>query len=160
MLSVLDDEDITVQLSGNKLIISDSTSIIRSSESSNKSQYPAQAIKGILENLSFPSKAILSKSEFQSIIERLNLFTKDGVISFIFTKDGLILSNSDDSGSEIIEYGEGSENFKPYNCKINSEYLKAQIGVVKNNIELHYGHESMVKIAEGNLTLLIGVIIK
>lgn len=160
LLALMDEEKITVQVSGNKILFSTNNVIVFGSQLEGIEDYPSEAINAYLET-EFKSVCKLPKGAVLNLLDRLALFVatydKNGVY-LTFTKDGVIFSSKRSNGTELIKY-QGSENFQPFTCCADIELLKSQISAqTEEVVELWYGHEKAIKMTSGKITQIVALL--
>ena len=160
LLSIMDEEKITVQSWNNKILFSTENVVVYGSELDGIEDYPAEAIGAYLET-EFDSMCKLSKSALLNVLDRLFLcvstYDKNGVY-LTFTLDGMIISSKRSNGTELIKY-QGSENFQAFTCCADIELLKSQIAAQEGElVELWYGHEKAVKMVSGKITQIVALL--
>lgn len=160
LLALMDEEKITVQVSGNKILFSTNNVIVFGSQLEGIEDYPAEAINAYLET-EFKSVCKLPKGAVLNLLDRLALFVttydKNGVY-LTFTNDGVIFSSKRSNGTELIKY-QGSENFQPFTCCADIELLKSQISAqTEEVVELWYGHEKAIKMTSGKITQIVALL--
>ena len=160
LLSIMDEEKITFQHSGSKILFTTGSVIVFGSELDGIEDYPAEAVGAYLET-EFTSVCKLPKGALLNVLDRLALFVatydKNGVY-LTFTKDGVIFSSKRSNGTELIKY-QGSENFQPFTCCADIELLKSQIAAQGEEVvELWYGHEKAIKMTSGKITQIVALL--
>jgi DNA polymerase III sliding clamp (beta) subunit (PCNA family) len=160
LLSIMDEEKITIQHSGSKILFTTGNVIVYGSELDGIEDYPAEAIGAYLET-EFTSVCKLPKGALLNVLDRLALFVatydKNGVY-LTFTKDGVIFSSKRSNGTELIKY-QGSENFQAFTCCADIELLKSQIAAQDTEVvELWYGNEKAIKMTSGKITQIVALL--
>ena len=160
LLALMDEEKITVQVSGNKILFSTNNVIVFGSQLEGIEDYPSEAINAYLET-EFKSVCKLPKGAVLNLLDRLALFvaTYDkNAVYLTFTKDGVIFSSKRSNSTELIKY-QGSENFQPFTCCVDIELLKSQISAqTEEVVELWYGHEKAIKMTSGKITQIVALL--
>lgn len=160
LLALMDEEKITVQVSGNKILFSTNNVVVFGSQLEGIEDYPAEAIDAYLET-EFKSVCKLPKGAVLNLLDRLALFVttydKNGVY-LTFTNEGLMFSSKRSNGTELIKY-QGSENFQAFTCCADIELLKSQIAAQEGEVvELWYGHEKAIKMTSGKITQIVALL--
>lgn len=123
-------------------------------------QFMIDDINAITE-MPFESMCKINKTAFMQLLDRIALFIgdfSDGAISLTFTKDGLSVNSKSETGSEIIPYSE-SKNFADFTCDIEITMLRTQVKAQATDmLEIWYGDESAIKLVDGNVTSIIGLL--
>ena len=123
--------------------------------------YAIDAISGLLET-SFDSFCTVPKTALMQLLDRLSLFVgpyDKNAIHLTFTKEGLQISSKAASGVEIIPYV-ASDNFIDYTCTIDIQMLTQEVKAIQNDvIELYYGEDNAIKMTDGNITIIIALIV-
>jgi DNA polymerase III sliding clamp (beta) subunit (PCNA family) len=160
LLAIMDEEKITVQQSGSKILFTTGNVIVYGTELDGIEDYPAEAVQAYLET-EFKSVCKLPKSALLNVLDRLALFVstydKNGVY-LTFTNEGVIFSSKRSNGTELIKY-QGSENFQPFTCCADIELLHSQIAAQDGEVvELWYGHEKAIKMVSGKITQVVALL--
>lgn len=160
LLAIMDEEKITVQQSGSKILFTTGNVIVYGTELDGIEDYPAEAVQAYLET-EFKSVCKLPKSALLNVLDRLALFVstydKNGVY-LTFTNEGVIFSSKRSNGTELIKY-QGSENFQPFTCCADIELLHSQIAAQDGEVvELWYGHEKAIKMVSGKITQIVALL--
>ena len=160
LLSVMTAEKINVDLQGNIMVFGTPDCTVYGRDLEGIEEY---AVDDILEfaQIGFDSMCKLPKNALLQLLDRLSLFVMDydnGGIYLTFTKDGMQVSSMSSSGVEVIPYTE-SKNFQEFSCLIEvgllTKQVKTQIG---ETVELWYGVDSAIKMVDGNVTQIIGLL--
>ena len=159
LLSLIDEEKITVQMAGNKILFTTNNIIVFGTQLEGIDDYPVEAIEAYLET-EFDSVCKLPRNSLLNILDRLSLFVstydKNGIY-LTFTTEGLLLSSKRSNGTELIKY-QDSKNFKPFTCCISIELLHSQIGAQEGEaVELWYGHDKAIKMTTDKITQIIAL---
>lgn len=160
LLDVVEDEKITVQISGSKILFTTKDAIIYGVELEGIEDYPVEAIKEYLQT-NFQSMCKLPKAALLNLLDRLFLFVspydKNGLY-MTFTAEGVIISSKKSNGTELIRY-QDSKDFAPFTCCVDIELLKSQISAQTGEVvELWYGHEKAIKMTCGNITQILALL--
>lgn len=160
LLSIFDDEKISVQREGNKILFSSPTIALFGYELDGIEDYPAQAIEAYLQT-EFASVCKLPKAALMNVLDRLALFVttydKNGVY-MTFTIDGVQFTSKKNNGVELIKY-QGSENFQAFTCCVDIELMKSQVSAQEGEIvELWYGHDQAIKMVSGKITQITALL--
>lgn len=152
LLALMDEEKITVQVSGNKILFTTNNVTVYGTQLDGIEDYPAEAIQAYLDQ-EFTSMCKLPKSALLNVLDRLSLFVstydKNGVY-LTFNNEGVLFSSKKSNGTELIKYQE-SENFQPFTCCVDIELLESQISAQDGEVvELWYGHEKAIKMTSGS----------
>ena len=160
LLDVFVDEKIQVLRANNTIAFVTPSSTVYGKLMDNIEDYQIDAISGLLDQ-EFDSFCKISKAELLRLLDRLSLFVspydKNGIY-LTFTQNGLQIESKQANSSEVIGYVESS-NFKPFTCCIDIEMLHSQVKAnTSDSIEIHYGEENAIKLAEGNTTQIIALL--
>lgn len=160
LLGILSDEDICVMCTDDFTLYYTEYDVIYAPIAPGIEQFPTAGFEGLL-GLDFPSTCKVNRNEVLELLDRLSLFVSNydkKAITLTFTNEGIMFSSKKSNGVELVPYVE-SNDFKPYTCAIDIEFLKAQIGVQEGDtIELSYGSEVAIKMTTGNVIQIIGLI--
>lgn len=159
LLALNTTENIEVQFDNNCVRFTTPELVVFGKLSDGVDDYPIDNAMAF-ENEQFPSSCKLPKSAVLNVLERLSLFISDfenNGVYLTFTADGLIMESNGSNAKELIKYA-GSTSFKPYTCYASVPSLRSQIAShMGETIELHYGHDSAIKITDGNITQVIAL---
>ena len=160
LLALMDEEKITVQVSGNKILFTTNNVTVYGTQLDGIEDYPAEAIQAYLDQ-EFTSMCKLPKSALLNVLDRLSLFVsiydKNGVY-LTFNNEGVLFSSKKSNGTELIKY-QGSENFQPFTCCADIELLESQISAQDGEVvELWYGHEKAIKMTSGKITQIVALL--
>ena len=121
--------------------------------------YKIDAISGLIDE-QFPSSCKIEKQPLMQMLDRLSLFVDvfdKNSVYLTFTKEGLMVSSKQDSGSEIIPYKE-STDFNDYTCCLDIDLFKTQVKAYQADfIEILYGKENSIKMVQGNTKQIIAL---
>lgn len=160
LLSVTDEEVITVQQAGGKILFTTKNVIIYGAELDGIDEFPVEAIEDYLET-SFDSYCKVPKQTLLNVLDRLALFIspydKNGLY-LTFNEQELVINSKRSNGTEAIKYKEVN-NYKPYTCYIDIELFRSQINAQDTEtVELWYGHETAIKMVCGNVTQVVALL--
>lgn len=159
LLDLLGEEDVEVQHNDDTLIFKTAKTVVYGHVMEGIADYKIDAISSLLDE-QFGSSCKVEKSSLLQLLDRLALFvgTYDkNSVYLTFTKDGLIVSSKQDSGSEMIPYRE-SNNFKDYTCCLDIELLRSQVKANQSGIiEILYGNDSSIKMVDGNIKQIVAL---
>lgn len=162
LLDVVVDGELKAYLNGNKLMFESEHSIVYGSVLNGIDNYQVDIIRGLVEK-EFPSMCSLDKDSVLQLIERIALFVDtfdDGVIGIDFTSDGVVFSNKNSSGVELVPYIESVE-FKEFSGEIDLNAFRAQVKAQSSGtIELWYGDDKSIKLVDNDLTAIIALIVE
>lgn len=160
LLSVMNSEKITVQMTKNDIVCSTPDCIVYGKFMEGIEDYAIDAIMGLVDT-EMDSFCSIPKNAILQLLDRLSLFvgTYDkNAIHLTFTPNGLQVSSKAASGVEIIDYV-SSENFKDFTCSIDIQMLTQEIKAIQNDvIELCYGEDNAIKMTDGNITIIVALL--
>lgn len=163
LLYTLDEENIEVSKAENENVYVFSTShdTIYAPETEGIETFPVDAIETLV-NQSFKSSCTVSLDAVTAMLDRLSLFIAPydkHAVYLTFNQDGILFSSKKSSGQELIPYVT-SDNFEPYTCCIDIEMLKSQVETHdgEETLELYYGSEVAIKLANENVTQIIALL--
>lgn len=160
LLSIVTDEKIIVQRSGDNILFTTSNVIIHGTELEGIDEYPIEAIQSYLQT-EFSSVCVLPKTALLNILDRLSLFIAPydkNTLYMTFNNDGVVISSKRSNGTELIKY-QSTNNFKPFTCCVDIELLTSQVSAQSaENVELWYGHEKAIKMVSGNVTQIVALL--
>jgi hypothetical protein len=159
LLDVMSEEDIEVNYNDDTFIFSTDHVDVYGHTLEGIEDYQIDAISSLLDE-KFTSSCKIEKAQLLQLLERLSLFVETydkNSVYLTFTKDGLLVSSKQDSGSEIIPYVD-SKSFKNYTCCLDIGLFKTQIKANQSDvIEMLYGKENSIKIVDGNMKQIIAL---
>lgn len=160
LLGVMTDEDITYSESGAGYCLFETDhEIIYSPKNDDASTFPIDAVNQLVDT-EMPSKCSVSRVAVLSVLERLSLFVSPydkHTISLTFANNGLILSNKQSSGSELVPYT-SSDNFEPFTAMIDIEMLRSQVNTFSGDeLNIEYGSDIAIKLTENNITEIVSL---
>lgn len=160
LVSLIDTEDVKIQLDGNKLLFTSDTVIVHGSVLDGVEDYPIEAVTNFT-NTEFESSAQVARQAFLDVIDRLTLFVSaydKNTIYMTFTKDGIMVTSKRSNGAEKLSY-QGSENFKPYTCAVDIDVLKSQLQAQEGEVvNLWYGNETALKMTFDNVVQVVALL--
>ena len=159
ILDVMSSENIDVRYKDDVVIFETGDVIVYGVVDEGIEDYQIEAISGLLDE-QFPSSCKIDKQELIQMLDRLSLFVDvfdKNSVYLTFTKEGMLVSSKQDSGSEIIPY-KSSENFKDYTCCLDIDLFKTQVKAYQSDaIEMFYGKENSIKLVLGNTKQIIAL---
>lgn len=160
LLGIFTDEKIKVARNNTTMIFSTPNMTVYGTLMDNLADFQVELINQLIST-SFVSSCKIAKSAIVQLLERLALFVspydKNGIY-LTFTKDGLQVESRKANSVEVIPYKESHE-FADYACCIDIEMLTDQIKAnTSDSIEIHYGEDNAIKIADGNVTQIVALL--
>lgn len=159
LLDLLSNEEVTVYSKEDKLIFTTDNVTVFGREEENIDEFKIDVISSLLDE-KFASSCKVEKAAMLQMLDRLALFVDvmdKNSVYLTFTKDGLVVSSKQDSGSEILPYKESTE-FTDYTCALDIDLFKAQVKAYQNDIlEIMYGKENTIKLVNGNVRQIIAL---
>lgn len=160
LLSVVSSEDIQVTITDEDIVFTTPVDCIYAPKTEGVDTFPVDAINKLID-LDFKSVCKVSRSAVLNILERLALFVapydKQGIY-LTFSNEGILFSSKKSSGEELVPFIT-SENFEPYTCCINIEFLKSQVASQDSEeITLYYGSEVSIKMVNNNVVQIVALL--
>jgi len=159
LLDLLGEEDVKVTHNDDTLIFTTTQTVVYGHVMEGIEDYKIDAISSLLDE-QFGSSCKIEKSSLLQLLDRLALFvgTYDkNSVYLTFTKDGLLVSSKQDSGSEMIPYRE-SNNFTDYTCCLDIELFRSQVKANQSGvIEILYGNDSSIKMIDANVKQIVAL---
>ena len=159
LIDVMSTENIDIRYSDDVVIFDGADVVVYGVVEEGIENYPIDAISGLLDE-EFPSSCKIDKSALIQMLERLTLFVDEfdkNSVYLTFTKEGLMVSSKQDSGSETIPYSD-SKNFKDYTCCLDIDLFKTQVKAYQDEaIEMLYGKENSLKFVGGNTKQILAL---
>lgn len=159
LLDVMSTEIIDVRYNEDTVIFETADVTVYGKTDEGIDEYQIDAISNLL-NEQFPSSCKIEKQPLTQMLDRLSLFVDvfdKNSVYLTFTKDGLMISSKQDSGSEIIPYKE-SENFTDYTCCLDIDLFKTQVKAYQADVlEILYGKENSIKFVLGNTKQILAL---
>lgn len=160
LLAVMNEEKISVYVSGNDIVYETSDCIVCGKFMEGIEDYAIDAISGLVDT-EFDSFCSVPKNTLLQLLDRLSLFvgTYDkNAVYLTFTQNGLQVSSKAANGIELINYV-SSSNFKDFTCAIDIQMLTQEVKAIQNDvIELYYGEDNAIKMTDGNITIIIALL--
>lgn len=161
LLSVINAEKIKVDGVNDTIIFSTPDCIVLGNELEGIDDFAIDAINDLIVS-DYDSSCKIPKNLLLQVLDRLSLFVRPydkNAINLTFTSNGLQISSIATSGVEIINYTE-SNKFKDFTCSIDINMLIAEIKAIQSDvIELYYGDDSAIKLVDGNITILVALLV-
>lgn len=126
-------------------------------------KFPLEDIKGAIGQ-QYNYTAVIKKKDLSSLLDRLTLFVAaydGGSVDFIFTPNGLKVTNQKKTCDENIEYvSKNISDLVELPCIINIEYFKAQLDVMPSDeIEFRFGgSETSLAMIDGAITQVVALL--
>lgn len=159
LLDVMSSEKIDIRYKDDVVIFETDEVTVYGTVDEGIEDYQIEAISGLLDE-QFPSSCKIEKQPLMQMLDRLSLFVDvfdKNSVYLTFTKEGLMVSSKQDSGSEIIPYKE-SVDFNDYTCCLDIDLFKTQVKAYQNDvIEILYGKDNSVKFISGNTKQVIAL---
>lgn len=159
LLDVMSSENISVRYKDDIVIFETGDVVVYGVVDEGIEEYKIDAISGLIDE-QFPSSCKIEKQPLMQMLDRLSLFVDvfdKNSVYLTFTKDGLMVSSKQDSGSETIPYKE-SENFNDYTCCLDIDLFKTQVKAYQSDvIEILYGKENSIKFVLSNTKQIIAL---
>lgn len=126
-------------------------------------KFPLEAIKSVIgQNYNY--SVVIKKKDLAMLLDRLILFVTaydGGSIDFVFTTNGLKVTNQKKTCDENIEYvNKNISDLVEFPCIINIEYLKAQLDVLPNEeVEFRFGgSDTSLAMVDGAITQVVSLL--
>ena len=159
LLDVMVAETIDVRYKDDTVIFETGSVVVYGKTDEGVETYQIDAISNLLDE-QFPSSCKIEKAPLVQMLDRLSLFVDvfdKNSVYLTFTKDGLLVSSKQDSGSEIIPY-KVSDNFTDYTCCLDIDLFKTQVKAYQSDvIEILYGKENSIKFVLGNTKQIVAL---
>lgn len=158
LLASFKEEEITLKIDKSKLYFESESNSLYTVELCKVEDYPLHEMSSLLEDLSFESFSTINLKALLNILDRLSLFVTpydSNIISLNFNDEKLYVSSKKETGVEILTLKE-CNNFKPFTCDINLDFLKEQAASLgKEEVKLYFGSDNFIKLESENITKLI-----
>lgn len=159
LLDVMTAEKVICKLMDNKIVFTTPDCVVYGTVLAGIEDFAIDAISGLVDE-AFDSSCKISKNEFLGVLDRLSLFVGDydrNEITLTFTNEGILCSNKQQSGTEIIKYLD-SKNFKDYTCTVDIVMLMSQVKAQQaDSVEMWYGKPNAIKMVDGNVTQIVAL---
>lgn len=160
LFAVMTSEKIAVDIVDDSIICKSPDCVIYGRFMEGLSDYAIDAISALVDT-KFDCFCAVPKTALLQALDRLSLFVgpyDKNAVYLTFTREGLQISSKAVSGIEIIKYV-SSDNFKDFTCAVDIQMFTQEIKAVSNDvIELYYGEDNAVKIADGNITIIVALL--
>lgn len=159
LLDNMSSETIDIRYKDDTIIFETDGAVVYGTADEGVNEYQIEAISTLLDE-DFPSSCKIEKGLLVQMLERLSLFVDvldKNSVYLTFTKEGLMVSSKQDSGSELIPY-KASENFTDFTCCLDIDLFKTQVKAYQSDIiEMFYGKNNSVKFVLGNTKQLVAL---
>lgn len=152
LFSIITVEKVYISIDDKKIKVEAGDVVINGALMETIDQYPAKALKGLIEQ-QFDSSCTIDKTQLLNALDRLSLFISDNeknAIRLSFGQDNLTISSKKSNGNELIKFIE-SENPQPFTQLIDISDLKNQLQTqAADKVNLLFGNETglMLKTAD------------
>lgn len=159
LLDVMTAERVICKWMDNKIVFTTPDCVVYGTVLAGIEDFAIDAISNLVDE-AFDSSCKISKNEFLGVLDRLSLFVGDydrNEITLTFTNEGILCSNKQQSGTEIIKYLD-SKNFKDYTCTVDIVMLMSQVKAQQaDSVEIWYGKPNAIKMVDGNVTQIVAL---
>lgn len=160
LVGLIDSEKIDVDFNEDVTVFSNPRYVVYSHNMEGIENFDINSIVEYTK-MDFPSMCKLPKNSLLQLLDRLSLFVSDfdnGGIELTFTKEGLQVSSLTSNGVELIPYVE-SEDFNEFTCKMDLNTLLKQLKTqVTDSVEMYYGDDNAIKLVDGSVIQVIGLL--
>jgi DNA polymerase III sliding clamp (beta) subunit (PCNA family) len=160
ILSIFTSETINYEYDGISMMFTNDNMKLYIKVGKNIEDYPVEPLSEYA-NVSMDSSCTVAKSAIISAIDRLSIFISPYDIYGVylsFTKDGLSITSSNESATELIGYHE-SENFQPFRCLLRAdEFRNIVSGRNGEALNICYGDSRFVKFVDNKTVHILGTI--
>lgn len=160
LVGVFDEENISVHRNEDNIIFETKTCAVYGPLMDSIDDYQDDIIKDLLAT-EFDSVCKIPKADMLRLLDRLILFVSrydKNEVTLLFTEKGLQVSSKRSDSSELIAYAD-SENFIPFDCKIDIELLHSQVKAnVGDMLKISYGNDRALKLEDGCVTQIIALL--
>lgn len=126
-------------------------------------KFPLEDVKRVVEQ-PYKYSAVIKKKDLSALADRLTLFVAaydGGSVDFVFTPNGLKVTNQKKTCDETIEYvSKNVSDLVELPCIINIEYFKAQLDVLPSDeIEFRFGgSDTSLAMVDGAITQVVALL--
>lgn len=126
-------------------------------------KFPLENIKGAIGQ-QYKYSAVIKKKDLSSLLDRLTLFVTaydGGSVDFIFTPNGLKVTNQKKTCDETIEYtNKNISDLVELPCVVNIEYFKAQLDILPSDeIEFRFGgSDTALAMVDGTIVQVVALL--
>lgn len=150
--------DVIIRRWDNYIYASDGETEIFSNENCEAANFPIAKLQKSIDKFEFTATADISLKELASALDRLSIFVPEQVRGYILLslEDGkLVIKEPTTNANEIIMLNNLTDNIT-WSGKIDNNLLLEQIRSFKNdNVKIHLGNTSAIKIEENNIVKVI-----
>lgn len=161
LLSLLDQEEIIVYHSGNKISFATKNIYIRGTELDDIEDYPVESILGFVQQ-SMPGACQVDRKELLSVLDRFSLFAKpfeSNGVYVTFTQEGINFGSKGNSAVEILPYLQKDEDNEPFTCHVDVGLLEAQVKAQDSKVvNLFFGVPEALKMVHGDVTQVVALL--
>ena len=164
LLDVMEDEKVKVAKKGDRIQFRGPSFIIDSKIHQASDEYPADELGEFLQE-SYSACVTVNVAEAKEVMERIGIFASAVVstsdssgVYMVFKEDGISVSASNGRANEIIPY-KSKDKYEYQSCKVSPEDFVNMITIDGvEDITLHYGNSSVLKIVAGEVVRVLGYI--
>ena len=159
LLDVITDDDVQYITTEDYTVTYSDRYILFGANIAGVDEYPIDILEKFIET-EFDYTCYVDKQSILATLDRMSLFVGafgDTTVNLLFDKDGLTISNRDETSSELIEYYKKGD-VKKFACKIDSVWLETQIKSYSGDVvEIQYGEDNCIKLAYEDMTQIISL---
>lgn len=162
LLTLVDDETITVVKKGQRIQFRGATTLLDTREHEQMDTFPAEDLCGHLQ-VEYPSKAVMNVKDFRGVIDRVMLFVDPvkhnyGCI-FSFEKDGLAVNDKAGCFHEKVMY-QTVEGFQPFVCEMGADSMQILLDLPdQETVDVYFGSEAVLKLDCPEYTRVAGTLV-
>lgn len=156
--SLLDKDELKLEISGNDIAISSQEYALVSSVVDTVVNYPINDIDTLMATSEFKGTAKINIKELLNTIDRLSLFVTNydnQAINLEFAQDDLLITSKSTNGLEVIKLKEVGDTTN-FRCSVNIDYMKKELSSIDaDEVEVCYGNENFVTFKTEEVTKYI-----
>lgn len=157
LFNIISVEKAVIKIDDRKILIEAGDVIINGTLMENIEQYPAQALKDLVE-AEFNSECEVDKNELLNILDRLSLFISDddkNALRLTFSDNCITISSKKSNGNEMLKYI-NSNNVMPFTQLVDLVDLKNQLQTqINSTVKLLFGNDKGLMIKTDKVSQLI-----
>ena len=157
LFNIITIEKAIIKIDDRKILIEAGDVIINGTLMENIEQYPAQALKDLVD-AQFESECEINKNDFLNTLDRLNLFISDddkNALRLTFADNCVTISSKKSNGNELLKYV-SSSNVHPFTQLVDLMDLKNQLQTqLGDTVKLLFGNDKGLMLKTDSISQLI-----
>lgn len=161
LVNVFTDAEVNVSKSGAYRLFSSETCRLFGPVMEGIEDYEIESISALLYDEKYPQSCKLTRAILMEVLDRIALFVstyENRAVVLSFTADGLLVSNTKQSGTEKIAYMDSSKH-KKFECTIDVQMLLTPLKAMSGDtIEVCFGLDNAIRIVDADVTQVVSLL--